>query len=1067
MVLLVLAILFALFPYAANMAQADDASTSTSYRIWQTDADWNDWDKNKVSLVGNNGGIELSRAVSGAYETYGEATYKFSPGGMNYWKKATLDQSGSSLRTGDYAWIANYKKDYVTQFNLKENSIQEEFRVGVDPSRTAVGFNDSVWVANRTDYVNCPSDPRCSEPDFIERQNTVSHIVPGRTPGTGKVYTKKIIASDVSLTSSFLRGLRSISVDSQNRVWVSMYRGGNYGAADQNHAKLIVFDGNSFDNDNPVVTPIATVDLYNIGLSAPYGSVFDYNFQNIYIISYSSGVYKISVDSVINGTGLDFKYYDVPDGMGAYGINNDENGDIWIAGLYTGRGGGKIFRIDHYSGNLQSFPADWSASTVGLPDGACDYVYKNVTTCRPRQVAVHDGKIFASLLKPSGVIAIADILGSGDSTSLGNFSFRKNDNYSTSELGEGIGFDSSGNIWQVNEHHFVKFDKSTNYQSPAGNSYQATTKGGSFYTYSDFIGNALANLLGVVEYSDNNINWYGDITSVPPSENLFIKIKLRGDGSFSPIIKSLKIEYSSEENPTVYIEKWTLKDKRISGTFQPGETIAVMLKVSTTEDKNVNVKIRDYLPPNVNQISIVDQTNRMGLQNYCGLSPNTLMISSNALNKTSDYVEWDNATIDKQDRYLCYTFEVPGQSDYLNRPGVSGGEASREKSPPKNDVFQVRAEVFLPLSNRILASSNNYIMIKGYSWATTEPTEALGSFPINDDDLAFSFTSALFEDPITSENKSLSGNPSYIYKRGLGSSSRGGTLLSLPVRMTNGNGDTLLSMEPFYLLYNPAFYIFGNIFSGSSSLSTVFDFNSKSNAVSSGQYNSSDKLNAAAALYNYFFDRDSVMFWDKDNKNNPQMQDNIRRILGSDIACEMSGYGISNLSGNNLYLGNQDCNIQQATTNQVWPSGRVWYFKPISDVHLGATIWETGTIIIDFSGNPTAKSVYIETRNNNFQNNSKLGLIVLNGNVVFTKDAERFDGLVFVPGSSNSDSGKIIFKEDGEPIKIHGSLVANQVQFAKRKNGVRYSVAIYSDSSILNTRLPGFERLMDIIFSNR
>jgi hypothetical protein len=655
-----------------------------------------------------------------------------------------------------------------------------------------------------------------------------------------------------------------------------------------------------------------------------------------------------------------------------------------------------------------------------------------------------------------------------------------------------VGYDKDKNVWSPTLAGATYYQRQSDASYTVGGSYDITSSpavkdkavssplynGGTYSTWFatdfDFFGNNLDNSLSDIRtyFSRNEIksdesettlqgrsDVFQNINGVGTSDQVYIKVFFTGNGLASPILKSLKIEYNSDQNPNVYLSKMTLRNKKINGTFEPKETIAVSLKASTAEDHTVNVKIRDYLPPNVNQISIIDRTAGVEPQTYCGLSPGTPMISSDALTKNSDYVEWNNATLDKQERYLCYTFEVPEQSDYLSRPDASG-----QKSPPKNDVFQVRAMAISPLSDRVLASSNNYIMIKGYPWATTEPG-VLGSSPPNDDDLAFSFTSVLFKDPITNENKNLGGNPSYIYKRGLGQNSRGGTLVSLPVRMTNGTGDTLLSIDPFYLLYNPAFYIFGNIFSGSSSLSTVFDFNSKSNAVSSGDYNSSDKLNAAAALYNYFFDKDSVMFWD--GKNNPQMQDNLNRILAgpADIVCDTAD--ISNLeSGHNLYLGNQNCQIQQSTTNQVWPTGRVWHFKPTSDVHLGATISESGTIIVDFQGSP--KSVYIETKDGNFQGNAKLGLIVLNGKAVFTKDAERFDGLVFAPGNNESDSGKIIFEENGNPIKIHGSLVANQVQFAKRnKNGQKYSVAIYSDSSILNIRLPGFEKLMDIIISSQ
>ena len=71
---------------------------------------------------------------------------------------------------------------------------------------------------------------------------------------------------------------------------------------------------------------------------------------------------------------------------------------------------------------------------------------------------------------------------------------------------------------------------------------------------------------------------------------------------------------------------------------------------------------------------------------------------------------------------------------------------------------------------------------------------------------------------------------------------------------------------------------------------------------------------------------------------------------------------------------------------------------------------------------------------------------------------------MFVPGSS-SGGGQITFAEGGKPLKIRGSLVANVINFNARerdKNG--YSVSIYSDSRILNSRLPVFSSLMDVIY---
>ncbi|MCX6809945.1 MAG: hypothetical protein NTZ65_04355 [Candidatus Berkelbacteria bacterium] len=69
--------------------------------------------------------------------------------------------------------------------------------------------------------------------------------------------------------------------------------------------------------------------------------------------------------------------------------------------------------------------------------------------------------------------------------------------------------------------------------------------------------------------------------------------------------------------------------------------------------------------------------------------------------------------------------------------------------------------------------------------------------------------------------------------------------------------------------------------------------------------------------------------------------------------------------------------------------------------------------------------------------------------------------------ATESDGGTIIFEEGGKAIEINGSIISDKVEFNSRIKGTQgYAVRIYTDSKILNTRLPGFEQLMQTLIGN-
>ena len=224
-------------------------------------------------------------------------------------------------------------------------------------------------------------------------------------------------------------------------------------------------------------------------------------------------------------------------------------------------------------------------------------------------------------------------------------------------------------------------------------------------------------------------------------------------------------------------------------------------------------------------------------------------------------------------------------------------------------------------------------------------------------------------------------------------------------------------------------------------------------------------------VYSYDFDRNSVVYWDRTNPDkNKAMNDNIKKLLGdqenhipkADIVCEINA---GDLKAENLYLDNPDCNIGASSSNSAWPNGRVWHVAADSDIEIIGNIRSKGTLIVDFKG--ASGTVRISTKSgesDSFRGDSSLGLMVINGgNVEFTKDAEKYNGIIFAPGSSSS-GGTVSFAEGGASIKIRGSIVADQINFHPRTKDSRgYAVTIYTDAQILGSTLPGFENIMSVI----
>jgi len=572
-------------------------------------------------------------------------------------------------------------------------------------------------------------------------------------------------------------------------------------------------------------------------------------------------------------------------------------------------------------------------------------------------------------------------------------------------------------------------------------------------------------------YSSDNLTWYSEADlnagKVSDSASLYIKATFSGDGTNTQILKSLTLNYTTKEEPRLLILKRVFKRGSDldpigpeTSTFEPGDTAIVRVKIDTMGLGSLNLNVRDYRPSAFN---IAPITTTAG----CGLNPtDNLLNSTFVANAEQNFSNWSDVKPGSHYSYLCYQYTLS------NTP------------QPKNDLIQSRLIAFdqnnfdpNQTNNQILASFSGYQMVKGFAFSNSDSYSSGQSdgldtakiFPI-DDFLSFARTAVQYNagDGTVSN---LSYSASYTYKRGLGQRSRGGEMYSLPIKMENEDGQ-VIATDQAYVLYNPAFYLFGNLFSGTGT-SSKLDFSSRYGSVSQNDFPDdwSSRLNSEAALYNYNFDKNSVLYWDKSNvMKNKLLENNISALAGTNpppVVCSQSGQN-SLSAGKDVYLDNPNCQINSSSLSQdrTYPAGRVWVIRAQGNVELAAAFHRQGTIIIDFQGN--GGTVNISTLLGSFTD-AKLGLIVIGGGkVVFGREAQEFNGLIFAPSSSDCT---ISFEEGGKSIQIQGSLVSDTICFNSReKTGAgmfsQYSVSVKSDQSILNSGLPGFENLLPVIIGD-
>jgi len=1011
---------------------------------WQYDGDWSDWILNNVDYVGSNGGLRLKSSASG-YETSGYITKKFTADKTAKWKKAAIDQSATKTAQ-TFLWLPIYQEGKVKQMTL-DGTVVATYDTGKNPYRTAIGCDNDVWIANESSG---------DSSGIGGLSDSITHIT-----SDGVAITRALGGS--------LVGPKSISVQcdlaaDKAYIWAGA-------ATTLDVGKVVRFDAANFDSLAATENVVSKLSPRIITLTIPgagiLGSAFDKNYTNLYLASLTGNIVKITTS--------DYTFSAVAtscDGAPCHplwvNITSDSRGNVWfaLAGTTVGVQSAEVGLINGDTGALTEYatPDPYVSGISIIPGG--DDQNDIIALSMATTIGAEDSPSRMCYATASGLAAS------------GVDSYKCTEFNSSSFSQIGVTYDPTNDdilvidpIPSRSHLNLVRFKKSETYTKPY---YSGIDE--SVYAYNNFTGPSFNPLAsdGKIEaqFSTDESKWYSldELNSgkVPDSNDLYIKVMFTGQSTTSPILKSLAISYQNEYDSSVHsdIEKKIFRvDKDETGvdkstftsTFDPGDTAVVRIAVtSKTNDLN-NIQLTDYRPK-ASGINVASSAEKLSL---CGLSAAD-KTTAGTFNASQEEVfsTWNNISIAKGETvYFCYKYVITSNAI------------------TKNELVQARAVLSKSDGSGAYASSDNYLLVRGSDYLASDSASAKLDdpenrvFPINDQ---LSPSEATY----SSGDMSLSA-PFYVYKRGFGGKSRGGNLLSLPVSVKSASGQEL-AFNQSYILYNPAFYLFGNIFSGNSYAGNAMDFNSRFNSVTNKALDKTNKTNSESAQYDYNFDKNSVIYWDSTNSiyKNSQMQQSLEaytKIPAPEVVCTESATDLGGSGARLLNLQTKNCtNFKTSpTTDETWANGRVWYVEvtasDISTIDIGKSgvltnIYGHGTIFVNFNNGRDDNNVIVN--NLKFADGAKMGLVVTGGRVSFSAEAQSFKGAIFNPG------GKISFVKDGRPMKIYGSLVSDEIEFNSRQKSFdettqEYGIMIYNDAALLNQPLPGFEGLNSITLGNQ
>jgi hypothetical protein len=535
------------------------AADTYSSETWNTDLEWGSWDLSNIELNGSDSGIRLKQEGSG-YATSGEATYKFTPGGNNRWVRATAEGDNAGSISSKYAWVPIYRGESVSQIDTKTGEIVKEWGVGGGPSRTAIGCNNDVWVANNWGH-------------------SISHIISAEN----KVITRPL---EGSVPMKTLTSPRAISVlcgsgTGSDSVFVGASR------------YLIKFSAQEFDSlseggavvdvqeGNTLTISAGNRSIIGSAISADVNDSVDSGNRYIYV-ALDGGVgaqianrpnYKIDANDLAH---IEAGW---PKSLGYNVIVGDNLGNVWKDGVC-----GRFYAVDDSTKMLcsNSVPASGVSVIPDHPNGGDKLAYLQFhnTSFNP---LLHVANLNNNNTANPTISGIIETTYSGAN------------HIGAVVRGGALDYDDDYDIWYLPNDAFwiAEFKESENYSTAhkIDPTQEVSSEVSLVHGYSDFIGDSVSpnDPQTLIEYSVDGSSYYqansdGSFPSeIADSQDLYIKVKMTGFGTNSPLLKSLKVEYEPESQANlqivrkIYASVLDRDSDSSETTFEKNETAYVRL----------------------------------------------------------------------------------------------------------------------------------------------------------------------------------------------------------------------------------------------------------------------------------------------------------------------------------------------------------------------------------------------------------------------------------------------------------------------------------------------------------
>ena len=619
-----LAAVLALLLVGTLFLPSSRAATKDFAEKWQSDGDFAPWSRINVANIGNNKGLKLDSDPSGV----GEATYHFQPGLEAKWTDSSAEIDNGVMQPGEFAWISIFNIDKVSQVRVSNGAIVKEWPAGDDPSRLTVGTANDVWVGNRSVY----------EPTGPSLRYSISHIIPHEN----KVITRKIANDELNRFPEIVT-VEPASANSEgvDYIWV-----GYHGATGNLMQK---FKQSDFDDLNTYPATLEVqdgVNHYNNGVAVPPQAtyVIQTPFRGVFV-SYSTSDHRIYyddpewagqlwyLDTITGATGAADPSSNPPPEdwpKGSYSVTTDRYKNVWGSGKR-----GWVSRVNAVNKTIQYF--DLAGMGLNFPFGFGDQFVSNTGISLLNGVGSGKETLALSFMMPSDLgyskkICYSDVTGNnGVNASLDGFTCRdSSQTIADTCTSRALGHDRRGNIWNILAYcrDVLRFNKNDAYTT-SERYYSTSDPAGQSNIPSDSLGNEITNNGNVVNILfskdpiDANNPGVSDITQVPPSHDLYIKVTFEGDPTDPPILRWLQVDYQGELGTDALV-KTTYTDanrEQRQFSFAAGDTVYVRLKVYEWYNNEADYKITDLVPSAVGEVTNLKYHLADGSETVLGTRP--------------------------------------------------------------------------------------------------------------------------------------------------------------------------------------------------------------------------------------------------------------------------------------------------------------------------------------------------------------------------------------------------------------------------------------------------------------